>query len=53
LPGARGLTLLGRCPDVVEHFHAIVADRKVEHPVVRKLLDQADTGGSRSADSAG
>ena len=53
LLGARGLTLLGRCPDVVEHFYAIVADRKVEHPVVRKLLDQAETSGSRATTAAG
>ncbi|MCK0507212.1 LysR family transcriptional regulator [Aromatoleum anaerobium] len=42
LPRARGLTLLGRCPDVVEHFYAILAHRKVEHPVVRKLLLPAE-----------
>ncbi|HJV25573.1 MAG TPA: LysR family transcriptional regulator [Aromatoleum sp.] len=41
LTGARGLTLIGRSPDVVEHFYAISAQRKVEHPAVRKLLDQA------------
>lgn len=42
LTRVRGLTLLGRCPEVVEHFYAISAQRKVEHPVVRKLLVQAE-----------
>lgn len=40
MTGARGLTLLGRSPDVVEHFYGISAHRKVEHPVVRELLDR-------------
>lgn len=39
---SRGLTLLGRCPDVVEHFYAISAQRKVDHPVIRKLLADAE-----------
>lgn len=40
LTGRRGLTQLGRCPDVVEHFYGICAQRKVEHPVVQRLLHQ-------------
>lgn len=42
---ARGLSLLGRSPDVVEHFYAISAQRRVEHPVVQKLLAQAESDG--------
>ncbi|NMG74711.1 LysR family transcriptional regulator [Aromatoleum diolicum] len=42
LTRVRGLSLLGRCPEVVEHFYAISAQRKVEHPVVRQLLVQAE-----------
>jgi LysR family transcriptional regulator, transcriptional activator of nhaA len=41
LTGRHGLTLLGRCPDVVEHFYGISAHRKVEHPVVQRLLAHA------------
>ena len=47
----RGLTLLGRCPDVVEHFYAILADRKVEHPIVRALLIQGEQGIASAGDS--
>lgn len=43
LTGQRGLTLLGRCPEVVEHFYGICAQRKVEHPVVQRLLSRART----------
>ncbi|NMG28170.1 LysR family transcriptional regulator [Aromatoleum evansii] len=39
---SRGLALLGRCPDVVEHFYAISAQRKVDHPVIRSLLAGAE-----------
>ncbi|AYH43410.1 transcriptional activator NhaR [Azoarcus sp. DN11] len=39
---SRGLALLGRCPDVVEHFYAISAQRKVDHPVIRRLLAGAE-----------
>lgn len=38
LTGRHGLSLLGRCPEVVEHFYGISAQRKVEHPVVQRLL---------------
>lgn len=38
LTRGRGLVMLGRCPDVVEHFYAISAQRKIDHPVVQKLL---------------
>ena len=41
LTGRHGLVLLGRSPEVVEHFYGISAERRVEHPVVRYLLDTA------------
>jgi LysR family transcriptional regulator, transcriptional activator of nhaA len=41
LTSRHGLILLGRCPEVAEHFYGISAERRVEHPVVRRLLDQA------------
>lgn len=41
LTGRRGVVLLGRCPEVVEHFYGISAERRVEHPVVQRLLDGA------------
>ena len=33
-----GLRLLGESPDVVEHFHLISAERKIQHPLVQRLL---------------
>jgi LysR family transcriptional activator of nhaA len=41
-----GLVLLGRCPDVVEHFYGISAERRVGHPVVRRLLSPPATNQS-------
>lgn len=38
--GQRGLQLLGRCDEVVEHFYAISAERRVQHPLVQKVLGQ-------------
>lgn len=32
------LKRLGRCGDVVEHFFAISAERRVQHPLVQKVL---------------
>lgn len=40
LTGQRGLLLLGRCDEVVEHFYAISAERRVQHPLVQKVLGQ-------------
>lgn len=34
----RGLQLLGRCTDLVEHFFAISAERRVQHPLVQRVL---------------
>jgi LysR family transcriptional activator of nhaA len=36
-----GLKLLGETPDVVEHFHLISAERKIQHPLVQRLLQAA------------
>jgi LysR family transcriptional activator of nhaA len=33
-----GLKLLGETPEVVEYFHLISAERKVQHPLVQRLL---------------
>jgi LysR family transcriptional regulator, transcriptional activator of nhaA len=38
LTGHRSLVLIGRCTEVVEHFYAISAERKVQHPLVQKVL---------------
>ncbi len=53
LTRGRGLTLLGRCPDVVENFYAILADRKVEHPAIRELLAQVGGEATRPAGTPG
>lgn len=46
----RALVQLGRCPEVVEHFYAISAHRKVEHPAVRKILAASLSSNDRSPD---
>jgi LysR family transcriptional activator of nhaA len=33
-----GLRLLGETPEVLEHFHLISAERKIQHPLVQRLL---------------
>jgi LysR family transcriptional regulator, transcriptional activator of nhaA len=30
--------LLGETPDVVEHFHLISAERRIQHPLVQRLV---------------
>jgi LysR family transcriptional activator of nhaA len=37
-----GLKLLGETPDVVEHFHLISAERRIQHPLVQRLLQAAN-----------
>jgi LysR family transcriptional activator of nhaA len=32
------LRLLGEMPDVLEHFHLITAERKIQHPLVQQLV---------------
>jgi LysR family transcriptional activator of nhaA len=39
----RGLRLLGDILDVVEHFHLISAERRIQHPLVQKLLQPVRT----------
>jgi LysR family transcriptional activator of nhaA len=34
----KGLRLLGESPDLVEHFFLISAERRIQHPLVQKLL---------------
>lgn len=38
LMGDPGLRLLGEAPELVEHFFLISAQRKIQHPLVQKLL---------------
>lgn len=51
LTGHRALTLVGRCTEVVEHFYAISAERRVQHPLVQKVLAgrRTDVGNGLSA----
>ncbi|MBL0422195.1 LysR family transcriptional regulator [Ramlibacter sp. AW1] len=39
-----GLRLLGECPDVVEHFYLISAERRIQHPLVQRLLQVSRDG---------
>jgi LysR family transcriptional activator of nhaA len=32
------LNLLGECPEVVEHFFLVSAERRIQHPLVQRLL---------------
>jgi LysR family transcriptional regulator, transcriptional activator of nhaA len=32
------LRLLGECPELVEHFYLISAERRIQHPLVQRLL---------------
>lgn len=36
--------LLGETPDVVEHFHLITAERRIQHPLVQQILHVAPQG---------
>jgi LysR family transcriptional activator of nhaA len=33
-----GVRLLGDCPELVEHFYLISAERRIQHPLVQRLL---------------
>jgi LysR family transcriptional activator of nhaA len=35
-----GLRLMGEAPELVEHFFLISAERRIEHPLVQRLLQQ-------------
>lgn len=45
LTRVHGLTLLGHCTDVAEHFYLITAQRKIQHPLVQRLVAAATAGG--------
>jgi LysR family transcriptional activator of nhaA len=36
-----GLRLIGDCPELLEHFHLISAERRIQHPLVQRLLHGA------------
>jgi LysR family transcriptional activator of nhaA len=36
-----GVRLLGDCPELVEHFYLISAERRIQHPLVQRLLQGA------------
>jgi LysR family transcriptional activator of nhaA len=38
-----GIRLLGDCPELVEHFFLISAERRIQHPLVQKLVQAART----------
>jgi LysR family transcriptional activator of nhaA len=38
-----GIQLLGDCPELLEHFYLISAERRIQHPLVQRLL-QATPG---------
>ncbi len=33
-----GIELLGNCPELLEHFYLISAERRIQHPLVQRLL---------------
>jgi LysR family transcriptional activator of nhaA len=35
------LRLIGDCPELLEHFHLISAERRIQHPLVQRLLQGA------------
>ena len=37
----KGMRLLGDAPELVEHFYLISAERKIQHPLVQRLLEAA------------
>jgi LysR family transcriptional activator of nhaA len=39
-----GLRLLGDCPELVEHFYLISAERRIQHPLVQRLLHASEDG---------
>ena len=36
-----GIQLLGDCPELLEHFYLISAERRIQHPLVQRLLQAA------------
>ena len=41
LRGDPKLKLIGDCPEVVEHFFLVSAERRIQHPLVQRLLQSA------------
>jgi LysR family transcriptional activator of nhaA len=39
-----GLRLLGDCPELVEQFYLISAERRIQHPLVQRLLHASEDG---------
>ena len=37
-----GIRLLGETPELVEHFYLISAERRIQHPLVQRLVGQAE-----------
>jgi LysR family transcriptional regulator, transcriptional activator of nhaA len=37
----KGMRLLGEAPELVEHFYLISAERRIQHPLVQRLLQSA------------
>jgi LysR family transcriptional activator of nhaA len=38
-----GIKLLGETPELVEHFYLISAERRIQHPLVQRLVGQAES----------
>jgi LysR family transcriptional activator of nhaA len=39
-----GIRLVGNCPELVEHFYLISAERRIQHPLVQRLLHAQAAG---------
>jgi LysR family transcriptional activator of nhaA len=39
-----GVRRLGDCPDVLEYFFLISAERRIQHPLVQRLLEATRDG---------
>jgi len=44
-----GLRLLGASPELLEHFFLISAERRIQHPLVQRLLDTAPAAAKAAA----
>ena len=40
-----GIQLLGDCPELLEHFYLISAERRIQHPLVQQLLQAPPAAG--------
>lgn len=41
-----GIQLLGDCPELLEHFYLISAERRIQHPLVQRLLQATPAPGA-------